>query len=205
MAGLGCRFMTAFHALSHRADVSGGDWLAVHGCGGVGLSAVHIGAVLGANVIAVDVMEEKLRKARELGAVETINGASVDDVAREIKGLTDGGAAVSVDALGIADTCQQSIACLGNRGQHVQIGLTTQEEQGSVSVPTDVMVMREIEFIGSLGMPPTRYDEIFSLVQSGKLQPSAVVSETIGLAGVSEMLAKMTEYQTVGIPVITSF
>lgn len=205
MAGLGCRFMTAFHALAHRATVAAGDWLVVHGCGGVGLSAVHIGSVLGANVVAVDVMEEKLAKARELGAVETINAETVDGVAREVKGVTDGGADVSVDALGITETCQQSIRCLGNRGEHVQIGLTTQEEEGEIAVPTDLMVMREIEFIGSLGMPPTRYGEIFSLVETGKLRPSAIVSETIGLGGVNAVLREMTTYQTVGIPVITSF
>ncbi|MFC7154277.1 zinc-dependent alcohol dehydrogenase family protein [Halomarina halobia] len=205
MAGLGCRFMTAFHGLAHRADVGAGDWVAVHGCGGVGLSAVHIADALGANVVAVDLIDEKLERAKTLGATETVNAGDVEDVPGEVQAITDRGANVSVDALGIATTCQNSVLSLGRRGQHLQIGLTTEDEQGMVSLPTDAMVMQEIEFIGSLGMPPTRYDEIFRMVATGKLDPSAVVSETVGLEDVSDKLAAMTDFETVGIPVIERF
>ncbi len=205
MAGLGCRFMTSFHALAHRADVEAGDWLVVHGCGGVGLSAVHIGDALGANVVAVDLTDEKLRKAEELGAVETVNATEYDDVPGAVQQTIGGGADISVDALGIAETCRNSVLSLGTRGQHVQIGLTTQDEEGVVGLPTDAMVMKEIEFIGSLGMPPTRYDEIFRMVATDKLNPSAVVSKTVDLGDVNDELEAMTDFGTVGIPVIDSF
>jgi alcohol dehydrogenase len=205
MAGLGCRFMTSFHGLAHRADVNAGDWVAVHGCGGVGLSAVHIADALGANVIAVDLKDDKLAQAAELGAVETVNAAETERVPKAIKGLTDGGAAVSVDALGIAETSRNSVQSLGNRGQHLQIGLTTEAEKGSVSLPTDAMVMQEIEFLGSYGMPVSSYDEIFRMVATGKIDPSAVVSETVGLEDVSDRLAAMTDFETDGIPVVDSF
>ncbi|AQL42877.1 alcohol dehydrogenase [Halorientalis sp. IM1011] len=205
MAGLGCRFMTSFHALAHRADLAAGDWVAVHGCGGVGLSAVHIADALGGNVVAVDLKDEKLADAEDLGAVETVNAAETEDVAGTVKDITDGGADISVDALGVAETCRNSILSLGNRGQHLQIGLTTEEEEGMVAVPTDAMVMQEIEFVGSFGMPPTRYDEIFRMVATGKLDPSAVVSETVGLEDVSDKLAAMTDFETDGIPVVDSF
>jgi alcohol dehydrogenase len=205
MAGLGCRFMTSFHALAHRADVGAGDWVAVHGCGGIGLSAVHIADALGANVVAVDLMDGKLDKAEELGAKARVNASEVDDVPAAVQEAIGGGADVSVDALGVAETCRNSVLSLGNRGQHVQIGLTTQEEEGMVALPTDAMVMQEIEFIGSLGMPPTRYDEIFRMTATGKLQPSAVVSETVDLPEVNDKLAAMTDFGTVGIPVIDSF
>ena len=205
MAGLGCRFMTAFHALSHRADVSGGDWVAVHGCGGVGLSAVHIASALGANVIAVDLQDEKLSKAEELGAAKVLNAGDSENVPGDVQALAGGGVEVSVDALGIETTCRNSVMSLGNRGQHVQIGLTTSDEQGMVGLPTDLMVMKEIEFIGSLGMPPTRYDEIFRMVATGRLNPSAVVSETVSLDETSEKLAAMSDFGTMGIPVIDEF
>ncbi|WP_254762341.1 zinc-dependent alcohol dehydrogenase family protein [Natrinema marinum] len=205
MAGLGCRFMTSFHALAHRADVGAGDWVSIHGCGGVGLSAVHIADALGANVIAVDLKDEKLEKAEELGAVETINADDVGDVPGEVSAITDGGAHVSMDALGIATTSQNSVSSLDARGQHIQVGLTTQDEQGMISLPSDAMVMQEIEFIGSLGMPPTRYDEIFRMVSTGKLHPEKVVSETIALEDVSDKLEAMTDFETEGIPVIDTF
>ncbi len=205
MAGLGCRFMTSFHGLAHRADIGAGDWVAIHGCGGVGLSAVHIADALGGNVIGVDLMDEKLDKAEELGAVETVNASDVEDVPGEVKSITERGADVAVDALGIAETCRNSVMSLGRRGQHVQIGLSTSDEAGQVTLPTDMMVMQEIEFIGSLGMQPTRYDEIFRMVANDKLDPNAVVSETVSLEDTPEKLAAMSDYGTMGIPVIDEF
>jgi D-arabinose 1-dehydrogenase-like Zn-dependent alcohol dehydrogenase len=110
-----------------------------------------------------------------------------------------------VDALGIAETCRNSVKSLSNRGQHVQIGLTTAEERGEVALPTDAMVMKEVEFLGSFGMPPTRYDEIFRMVATDALDPAAVVSGTDGLSAVSGKLAAMTDFETVGIPVVDEF
>jgi len=205
MAGLGCRFVTAFHGLAHRADVTPGDWVAVHGCGGVGLSAVHVADALGANVVAVDIKPGKLERAERLGADETVDASRVDRPAKAILDVTDGGAAVSMDALGIAETCRNSVGCLARHGQHVQVGLTTSAEEGEVPLPTDVMVMKEVEFVGAYSMPVTRYGEILRMVERGKLDPGAVVSETVGLADVSDRLAAMTEFETEGIPVVTEF
>lgn len=171
MARLGCRFVTAFHALVHRADVSAGDWLAVHGCGGVGLSVVHVADALGANVMAVDLFDEKLDVAAELGAVEIVNASDVDDVTTTVRDVTDGGADMSVDALGIAETCRNSIRSLTKLGQHVQIGLTTRAESGEIALPTDLMVHWEITFVGTIGMQPTQYDEIFNLIDTAKSIP----------------------------------
>ncbi|WP_049917812.1 zinc-binding dehydrogenase [Haloferax denitrificans] len=205
MAGLGCRFMTSFHALVHRADVTAGDWVVVYGCGGVGLSAVHIADALGANAVAVDLFDEKLSFARELGAVETLNANDLADVPSEVRGLTDGGAHVSVDALGIAETCQNAVKSLRKRGQHVQVGLTSNEEGGEVALPTDRMVLDELQFIGAVGMPRPRYDEIFRMMDRGALEPAAVISETVSLDQTPELLASMTDFDTVGIPVIDTF
>ena len=205
MAGLGCRFMTAFHALNHRADVGGGDWVAIHGCGGVGLSAVHIADALGANVVAVDLDDEKLDRATDLGAAATVNAAEAENVPGEVHAATGGGAHVSVDALGIAETCRNSVMGLRTRGQHVQIGLTTAEEEGGIDLPTDLMVALEVDFVGSLGMPAPRYDEIFRMIENGSIDPAAVVSGTIGLEDVSDTLFAMSDFETAGIPVVDSF
>jgi len=204
MAGLGCRFMTAFHALAHRADATAGDWLAVHGCGGVGLSAVHIADALGLNVVGVDLDDDKLALAEELGADETLNAGSAEDVPEAVKALIGGGADLSMDALGIETTCRNAVDSLGPLGSHLQIGLTS-SEKGEIPLPTDEMVTSEIDFHGALGMPPANYDEIFRLVATGKLDPSAVVSDRIGLEDVSATLDAMTNYDTVGIPVVNQF
>ncbi|MFC4550057.1 MULTISPECIES: zinc-dependent alcohol dehydrogenase family protein [Halorussus] len=204
MAGLGCRFATSFHALAHKANVSAGDWLAVHGCGGVGLSAVHVADALGANVVAVDLSDDSLEMAAAVGATATVD-AETTDVPAEIQSITDGGADVSVDALGIAETCRNSVACLGTQGQHVQVGMTTDEEAGEISLPVDGMINDEIEFVGAKGMPPNRYDELLGMIATGKLSPEKLITERVALEDVSERLAAMDNFGTVGIEVVTSF
>ena len=207
VAGLGCRFATAFHGLVHRVDVTPGDWVAVHGCGGVGLSAVHVADALGANVVAVDVVDEKLDRAEELGANRTVNVEEVQDVPQAVKGHTESsrGVDVSVDALGVAETVQNSINSLGKGGQHLQIGMTTGEEGGSVEVPVDQMVMDEREFYGSFGMPPNEYDEILRMIEGGKLEPGKIVSETVSLSEVPGVVERLDDFDTVGIPVCDEF
>src|SRR5208283_4615887 len=99
-ASLGCRFVTSFRAIVDQGRVSAGQWVAVHGCGGVGLSAIMIASALGANVVAVDIADDKLALARSLGAAATVNAAKVADVVEAVLELTGGGAHVSLDALG---------------------------------------------------------------------------------------------------------
>lgn len=205
VAGLGCRFMTAYRGIAHQGEVSRGEDVVIYGLGGIGLSAVQIADALGGNVIGVDIMDEKLQKAKDLGAVETVNGDAVDDPVKEIKDITNGGADVSLDALGITETCQNAIKSLGTRGRHVQIGLTTMEQHGYNPLPTDTIVMNEIQIRGSSGLPPVRYKEIFNMVETDKLDPGAVTSKEIGLESVNDELQSMTDYQTVGIPIITEF
>ncbi|WP_247378080.1 zinc-dependent alcohol dehydrogenase family protein [Halorientalis brevis] len=207
VAALGCRFATAFHGLAHRVDINPGDWVAVHGLGGVGLSAVHIAEALGANVIGIDIIDEKLDKAEELGADETLNANDVKDVPQAVKQFTESsrGVDISVDALGVAETCQNSVNSLGKGGQHLQIGLTTSEEGGNVSLPVDNIVMDERDFKGSFGMPPNQYQEIFRMMDRGKIDPGKIVTETVSLEEVPDVIESMGDYDTVGIPVCNEF
>ena len=199
VAAVGCRYMTAFHTLAHRADVGGGDWIAVHGCGGVGLSVVQIAAALGARPIAVDVSNDALARAERAGAVATVESDPVETV----RSITDGGADVSVDALGRATTARNSVRCLRERGTHAQVGLTTKTERGEVSLPIDWMTRWEIDWLGARGMPPTRFGELLGMVESGRLDPGALVGREVGLDGVSDRLAAMTSYDTDGIELLT--
>src|SRR5262249_14503339 len=121
-AALGCRFATAFRGIVSQARMRTEEWVAVYGCGGVGLSAVMIARALGAKVIGVDVADEKLALAREAGAAHTFNAAAVPDVPEAIRELTAGGVHVSADAFGSPVTCRNSILSLRRRGRHVQIG-----------------------------------------------------------------------------------
>ncbi|WP_254530678.1 zinc-dependent alcohol dehydrogenase family protein [Natrinema gelatinilyticum] len=206
MAALGCRFMTAYHGIADRANIRPGDVVAVHGCGGVGLSAIHIANALGAIPIAVDVQEEKLDRAENLGAAATINGAEIDDVPGEVQAANDGqGVDVAVDALGIQETCHNSVMSLCKTGTHVQIGLTEGDTAGELSLPVDMMTLQELNFHGSYGMPLNRYEELFRLIERGTLEPQKIIGQTLSLEDAPETLASMDDYETVGIPVITEF
>src|SRR3954463_2307333 len=121
-AALGCGFMTAWAAVHVHGRAAPGEWVAVHGCGGVGLSAIMIASTLGATVVAVDVDSDKLERARAFGATHTVDGRD-GDPSGPIRELTGGGAHVSLDALGSAQTCVASIRSLRRQGRHVQVGL----------------------------------------------------------------------------------
>ncbi|MFB3106530.1 MAG: alcohol dehydrogenase catalytic domain-containing protein, partial [Pseudomonadales bacterium] len=133
-ASLGCRFATSFRAIVDQGRVSADQWVAVHGCGGVGLSAVMIAKALGAKVVAVDIADDQLTLARSLGAVAGVNANSVANVAEAVRDLTGGGAHVSVDAIGSAEVSFNSIDCLRKRGRHIQVGLLV-HDNGQVNIP----------------------------------------------------------------------
>ena len=119
--------------------------------------------------------------------------------------ITKGGAHVSVDALGIATTCRNSILSLRKQGRSLQIGLTTQAEQGEVGLPIDRMVTMELQLIASLGMPAARYPSMLQMVQAGKLNPKSMITETVGLDGASRVLEEMTNFQNVGVSIIDKY
>ena len=203
-ASLGCRFITSFRAVIDQGKVSAGEWVAVHGCGGVGLSAINIAAGAGANVIAVDIDDEKLALAKKLGANNTINAKNVESIPDEIMRITSRGAHISIDALGSQETCFNSISCLRKRGKHIQIGLTTADHKHPF-VPMDKVVAHEIEIIGSHGMQAFRYDAVFEMIKSGKVQPELLLGKTISLEETPDALINMNKFENLGVTVVNEF
>jgi len=189
-ASLGCRFATAFRAITAHGRLRPGDWLAVHGCGGVGLSAVMIGKALGARVVAVDVAHPALDRALELGAEHVVNASRDPDTAAAIRDLTGGGAHVSIDALGTSVTAVASVECLRRRGRHVQVGLLL----GAAStppLPMDRVIAHELEIHGSHGMAAHEYPAMLALIEDGTLRPDRLVGEVLTLAEAGAALAAM--------------
>jgi alcohol dehydrogenase len=199
-AALGCRYATAFRAVVHVARVRPGEWVAVHGCGGVGLSAVQIAAASGARVIAVDVAPGALQLARELGAEHALDGGG--DVPAAVAELTGGGAHVSLDALGAPANCENSINSLRPRGRHVQVGLLP-PAQGLPAVPMDRLIGRELQVLGSHGMPAHAYPELLGLIAAGRLDPRPLITRRLALDDAGVALAEVGRQP--GIAVVTSF
>jgi alcohol dehydrogenase len=203
-ASLGCRFATSFRAIVDQGRVNDGQWVAIHGCGGVGLSAIMIARALGANVIAVDISDEKLELAEQLGAHTSINGNAVTDVAKAIRDLSGGGAHVSVDAIGNAAVCFSSVECLRKRGKHVQVGLLV-EDNSDPRLPMGRVLSNELEILGSHGMQAHRYTDMLAMIAAGTLEPERLIGKTIGLEDAITELTSMNEFGGTGVTVITSF
>jgi alcohol dehydrogenase len=202
-ASLGCRFATSFRAVVDQARTRPGEWIAVHGCGGVGLSAIMIATAQGANAIAIDIAEDKLAFARDCGAVAAINAAQTADVAEAVRDITQGGAHVSIDALGHPVTCVNSIRSLRRRGRHVQVGLLL-GDHATPQIPMAQVIARELEIYGSHGMQAWRYDAMFSMLAAGKIAPQKLIGRRISLEEAVPALMTLDQAVGIGISVITA-
>jgi alcohol dehydrogenase len=197
---LGCRFGTAFRAVTAVGAVRAGEWVAVHGCGGVGLSAVMIAVAAGARVVAVDVDPAKLERARELGAA-AVADASREDAAAAVESLTGGGAHVAVDALGSPETLAASVLGLRRHGRHLQVGLLLAGDERP-PVPMARVISRELTLHGVHGMAVRHYPGLLDAVASGALDPAALVGRTLALDDVGAELAAMGDFATRGLSVV---
>jgi alcohol dehydrogenase len=149
--------------------VAAGEWVAVHGCGGLGLAAVLIARAAGARVVAVDPDAAAREMADQAGAdVVLEDGAGV-------AAATPGGRGVhlSLDAIGHPSAIDASVRGLRRRGRHVQAGLMPQ----APPVPIDLVITRELQFLGSHGMAAHSYPALFAL----GLPIERLVTRTIGL------------------------
>lgn len=201
-ASLGCRFTTAFRGVAAQGRARPGEWVAVHGCGGVGLSAVMIAAALGAFVVAVDIQPAALAIARAVGAVAAVDASTVTDVPGAVHDLTGGGAHLSLDALGSAITCRNSVLSLRKQGRHVQIGLLGGEDP---PIPMGAVISKELELLGSHGMQAHAFPALLRMIERGLLNPAALVTERVSLADAPAVLDRMTTYGTTGVTVIDAF
>lgn len=178
-AALGCRVATAYRAVVERAGVRPGEWLAVHGCGGVGLSALMIGRARGARTVAIDIDDDAL-DAVGTSIVIDAKGLTPDEVADAVCEATGGGAHVSIDAIGGAASSHASIMGLRRRGRHVQVGLMAGDAARS-PMSFDRVLAWELDVLGSHGMSARSYPAMLDMVASGQLPVDELVTQLITL------------------------
>ncbi len=203
-ASLGCRVSTAYRAVLLQGGAQYGEWVAVHGCGGLGLSAVAIAAATGAQVIGIDINSEALELAESLGAVATLDATETDDIPQAIHDLTQRGAHLSLDTLGSTATCDNSIRSLRRRGRHVQVGLLAGAD-ASPQVPLELAVGRELEIVGSHGLQAWHFPDLLDMVCSGRLDLSKLIDRTISLDDAPAALEAMGCFGSYGMTVIDDF
>jgi len=203
-AGMGCRVTTAFRSLTDRAGLHADEWLVVHGCGGVGLSAIMIAKALGARIIAVDVNPAALALAQNFGAEHIINAAQTEHVGEAVRELSGGGAHVALDALGLSSTFHNALHSLRKLGRHVQIGMPL-GSHAQVNLPLlDMIYARQLSIHGSRGMGAAGFPALLDLISQGHLDLAPLVTRHIKLSEVGESLQRMDSYQGSGVTVITT-
>ena len=201
-ASLGCRFATSFRAIVHQGKVAKGQWVAVYGCGGAGLSAIMIASAMGAYVVGVDISEETLTLAKKVGSDVIINATNTDDIPEAIREVSNGGVHVSIDALGSVETCRNSVLSLRKRGKHIQVGLLAGK---APEIPMDDVVANELELIGCHGIQAHAYPQIFEMIENGRLRPEDLISGRVSLQEGVKILENMDSYNTMGFVVINEF
>ena len=199
-ASLGCRFATSFRAVVDQGKVEPEQWVAVHGCGGVGLSAIMIAAAFGARVIAIDIAEDKLALAKDIGAEVAIDSTYGNPI-EAILDITEGGSHISIDALGHPEILVNSISSLRKRGKHIQVGIM-ESGQHQTPIPINKIIGRELEIIGSHGMQAHRYPEMLEMIRLGRLEPQRLIGKTVSLEGSAAALADMNSFSGTGVTVI---
>lgn len=175
---------TPFHAVKNRAKVKPGDTLLVYGCGGVGLNLVQVANAVGASVIAVDISNAKLAKAKELGAIATFNANDYPDVAKAVRKSTGGGVDIACECIGNSKTQEIAFNCVRNGGRLVIVGYSAHP----MTLNASRVMYREMEVVGSLGCPLGDYPKVIEMVRNGKIQVVSMVSKRFSLDQINEGL-----------------
>jgi alcohol dehydrogenase, propanol-preferring len=175
---------TPYHAVVNRGQVKPGDWVVVFGCGGIGLNLVQVAAALGGRVIAVDILDEKLDWAQQLGAQIGLNSQKFERVDKEVRKLTDGGADIAFEAIGNPVTQAQSFASLRTGGRFVVVGFSAKP----MTLDTGRVMYREMEIIGSLGCRAVDYPKVIQLALQGKIKVKELVTARFSLDDINEGL-----------------
>jgi alcohol dehydrogenase len=198
---VGCRVSTAYRGVIERGRLAADEVLCVYGCGGVGLAAVAMGCAIGARVVAVDIAPAALTLAASVGADLTLDASAHSDIAAAVHQAT-GGAHVSVDCLGTAATAASSVLSLRPLGRHVQIGLFP---SATADFPVSRVIRDELEVLGVHGLSASRFHEVFALMEAGRLDPTSMITQRIGLGDVLHALPAMGHFANPGVAVVTSF
>ena len=204
-AAMGCRVTTAYRALTDRASLLPGEWLAIYGCGGVGTSAIMIAKALGAKVIGIDINSLALQKAKEVGADIVLDPTKFNNIWQEVRELTKGGVDVSLDALGIEVTFQNSLRSLRKLGRHIQIGMPTSSNT-IVSLPLlELLYSRQLKIIGTRGMAASGFSSLMTMINNGSINIDSLITRKLKLSQVPEAMLQFGRKSETGITIINNF
>lgn len=198
-AGLGCRLMTAWHALRDQVSLAPGDRVAIFGGGGLGLSALVVARAAGAVTAVIDPNPDALALARANGAGVTIG--SGDFTPADLIAKLGGPPTVTVDAAGHRDAAGAALAALAKGGTHLQLGLSGAGEQGAFPFPVDRIVKAELRILGSVGCPQPSYRRLLAAMAAGELRLDGLAPVRGGLDAINTVFTGMSAGHTAGLTV----
>jgi alcohol dehydrogenase len=204
-AALGCRFTTAYRAVLQQGRLQRNQSVAIFGCGGLGLSCIVMAKLVGANpIVAIDISDQALIKAHELGATHIISGTATN-VREQVWTTTDNqGAQLTIDAAGFSATCEHAIYCTRRAGRMVQVGLPMGSSRPP-QIPMAIVAGRELELVGSHGFAATDLPTLLDMVSTGKLDPLPLVERCVSLQEGAQILMDMDRTSPLGMIMITNF
>ena len=191
VALIGCAVTTGVGAVVNTAKVEMGSSVAVFGCGGVGLNVVQGANLAGASkIIAIDVLDNKLEVAKQLGATHLVN-ASKDDPVRKVREITGGGADYSFEVVGIPELVTQAFDAVAPGGTAVMVGMPP------IGAPLTINSMGL--FMGKAlrgayyGSARVRVDmpALVDLYMAGKLKLDELITRTYSLEGANDAFEAM--------------
>ena len=190
---VGCGVMTGVGAAINTAKVAPGDTVAVFGCGGVGLNVIQGAALCGASrIIAVDLVDSKLKLATQFGATDLVNGKEVD-APSAIRDLTDGlGVDWAFEVIGAPAVIAQAYMALKRGGKVVVVGVPGFGQD--ITIPGFSLPLEEKGVIGSLyGSANLRRDmlKLIDLYMRKRLKIDELISRTIKLEDVNAAFEAM--------------
>lgn len=175
-----CGVMTGVGAAINTAKVAPGSIAVVIGCGGVGLSAIQGCRIAGARmIVAIDTMDHKLQMARDFGATHTLNAKTVDKLVKAVIKITEGGADVVIECVGIGEVVAQAVAMLAKGGIAVAVGVASMSDVAPVSPLGITFGERTLtgSFFGS-ARPREDFPRLIGLYRSGQLKLDEMVTRT---------------------------
>ena len=183
---------TPYHAVVNRAQVKAGERVAVFGTGGVGMNCLQIAAAVGGNVIAVDMVKEKLDLAVQLGASDVVNTKTEGQPAKRIRKISGGGVDVAMECIGNPVTIKTAYDSIKPGGRVVIVGYPA----GSLDLNLARLMFREQKIIGSLGCRNVDFPHVIDLVRMGKIKVEPIVSGRFTLEQINEGLDQMRTGKT---------
>ncbi len=188
--------MSPYHAVKERARVKLGDWVAIFGCGGVGINCIQWANLAGGLVIGIDVMDHKLELAKELGAVEVINVKKVEKVSKAIKGITGGmGADVAIECIGNPETITQAFESVRAGGTVCVVGYSFK----SPALNAARLMYKEIELSGSVAGIIPDYYKVFDLIRKGRFKIDQLITSRYPLDQINGAFDEMRRGEAIRV------